>query len=152
MSSHILDDAEDGNVHFFEHHETLTSVHQSDVLRSRYHYGACQRNFLRQRELNVAGSRGHINDEVVQVFPIGLFQKLLECGNCQRTSPNHRLIRIDEHADGSDLQTVSNHRFKSLTVNGVRFISDAEHSRLARTVNVGIQQADFGAFLLKGKC
>lgn len=82
--------------------------------------GACQRNFLRQRELNVAGSRGHINDEVVQVFPIGLFQKLLECGNCQRTSPNHRLIRIDEHADGSDLQTVSNHRFKSLTVNGVR--------------------------------
>jgi len=44
---------------------------------------------------------------------------------------------------------VSNHRLQSLAVNGIRFIGNAEHCRLARAVNVGIQQTDFGAFLLK---
>jgi len=72
VGSHVLDDAEDRNVHFFEHHETLTGVHQSDILRSGHYHGAGQRHFLGKRQLDVAGSRGHINDEVIQIFPVRL--------------------------------------------------------------------------------
>ena len=42
------------------------------------HHRTTDRNFLRQRQLNVTGAWRQINHQVIQTFPVGLGQQLLQ--------------------------------------------------------------------------
>ena len=99
MDRHVLDDADDGNAHFLEHLEPLARIDQRDVLRRRDDHRAGHRHFLRERQLDVSGAWRHVDDEIVQLAPVGILEQLLERLRHHRSPPHHRRIRIDEKAD-----------------------------------------------------
>jgi hypothetical protein len=62
VDAHVLDDAEDGDADLLEHLQALARVEQRDVLRRGDDHRAGHRHLLRQRELDVAGARRHVDD------------------------------------------------------------------------------------------
>ena len=95
--------------------------------------------------MHVTRARGHVDDQVVEVAPVGLAQQLLQRLHHQRTTPDHRLVHVDEKADGADLHAVVLHGLHGLAVGRVRPAMDAEHDGLRRAVDVGVKHADGGA-------
>ena len=85
---------------------------------------------------------GRSIDEVVEVLPVGLRQQLLQRLRDHRAAPHHRLVDVDQQADRAHLQAVVLHRLHRLAVHGLRLAGDAEHGRLARAVDVGVEHAD----------
>jgi multidrug efflux pump subunit AcrA (membrane-fusion protein) len=69
----------------------LARVEQRDVLRRGDDHRAGQRHALAQRELDVAGARRHVDEQVVQVAPVGLAQQLLQRLRGHRAAPDHGL-------------------------------------------------------------
>jgi hypothetical protein len=47
----------------------------------------------RQRQLGVAGARRHVDDQIVDVAPVGLVQQLVERLGDHRAAPDHRRPR-----------------------------------------------------------
>jgi hypothetical protein len=54
--------------------------------------GAGDRHLLREGELDVAGARRQVHDEVVEVAPLGLGEELLERLRHHRAAPHHRRV------------------------------------------------------------
>src|SRR5665647_3590420 len=50
------------------------------------------RNALRQGQLDVAGAGRQVDDQVIQVFPVGLAQELLQRLRRHRAAPDHGLV------------------------------------------------------------
>ena len=148
---HVFDDADQGNVHLLEHSETLLRINERNVLRSRHDDGARQGRALRELQLNVARSRGHVDDEVVEVVPVGKREELIERARGHRTAPDHRFILVDHEADGIDLNAVRLKRLHGLAVDGHRLPVSAEHGGLRGAIDVGIKNAHFGAFVAERK-
>ena len=70
VDAHVLDDADDRHADLLEHLEALARVDQRDVLRRGDDHGAGDRHLLRQRQLDVAGARRHVDDQVVEIAPV----------------------------------------------------------------------------------
>ena len=107
--------------------------------------GAGHGHLLRERELDVAGARRQVDDQVVEVAPPGLREQLLERLGDHRPAPDHRRVRLDQEAHAHRLQAVAFHRLHGLAVARGRAPGDAEHERLRRAVDVGVEHADGGA-------
>ena len=74
VQRHVLDDAEDRDADLLEHLQALARVEQRDVLRRGDDHGAGDRDLLREREVDVAGSGRQVDDQVVEVAPVGVAQ------------------------------------------------------------------------------
>ncbi len=146
MHRHVLDDAENGHAHFLEHLQAFARIEQSDVLRRGDDDGAGQRHTLAQGQLNVAGARRHVHDEVVEVLPRGLAQQLFEGLRGHGAAPDHGVVGFDQKADGHDLHAVVFQRLHVLAVAALRLAGDAHHHGLGRAVDVSVKQADTGTF------
>jgi hypothetical protein len=70
----------------------LLGVEQGDVLRRGHDHRAGDRHPLAQRQLDVAGARRHVDDQVVQVLPVGLAQQLVQRLGGHRAAPDHGLV------------------------------------------------------------
>ena len=68
-AAHVLDHAQHGDVHLGEHLDAFAGVEQGNVLRGGHDHRAGYRHLLRQRQLNVAGSRRHVDNEVIEIVP-----------------------------------------------------------------------------------
>ncbi|CAG9197453.1 hypothetical protein BGLA2_1250004 [Burkholderia gladioli] len=147
VDAHVLDDAEDRDAHLLEHLEALLGVEQGDVLRRGDDHRAGHRHALRQRELDVAGARRHVDDQVVQVLPVGLSQQLFQRRGRHRPAPDHRIVLVDQEADRVGLQAVAHQRVHGLVVGRVGAAVHAEHGRQRGAVDVGVEDAHRGAFL-----
>jgi hypothetical protein len=148
VDAHVLDDAEDGDIHLLEHLQALARVDQRDVLWRGDDHGAGHRHLLRQRQLDVAGARRHVDDQVIEIAPVGLAEQLVERLGHHRTAPDHRRLDIDHEADRHRLQAVGLQRLHALAVVRLRLLAgQAQHLRLRRAIDVGIQNTDTGAFL-----
>ena len=101
--AHVLDDAEDRNLDLLEHRDALDDIDDRDLLRRGHHHRARDRDQLRQRELDVAGARRQVADEVVEVAPVDVAEELLEQAVDHRAAPHDRLVLVDEEADRDDL-------------------------------------------------
>ena len=148
---HILNDAQNGHAHLFKHLDAFFGVQQGDVLGCGDDDRARHGHALRQRELNVAGAGRHVDDQVVQVFPVGLAQQLLQRLGGHGAAPDHGFVLRHQKTDGHDLQAVVLHRLHVLAVHALGPAFDAHHHGLAGAVNVGVQQADAGAFSGQGQ-
>ena len=100
VHAHVLDDAEHRHVDLLEHLEALAGVGQRDVLRRGHDDGAGHRHALRQRELDVAGARRHVDDQVVELAPVGVAEQLRQRLRDHRPAPDHGLFGVDQEADG----------------------------------------------------
>ena len=116
VHAHVLDDSEHGHVDLLEHLEALAGVGQRDVLRRRDDHGARDRHALRERELDVAGAGRHVDDEVVEVAPVGIAQQLGQRLRDHRAAPHHRLLRVDQEADRHGRDPVCGERLDALAV------------------------------------
>ena len=91
--------AEHAHLDFFEHLETLARIQEGDVLGRRDDHGAAHRNALRERELDVAGARRHVDDQIVELAPARVAQELSERLGDHRSAPRHGLLGVDHEAD-----------------------------------------------------
>ena len=60
--------------------------------------------FCDERQLDVAGAGRHVDDQVVEVAPVGVLQQLLERLRDHRAAPDHRRVGVDQEADRHRLQ------------------------------------------------
>ncbi len=89
---------------------------------------------------------GKVDDQVVDVAPVGVAQELLERLRDHRPAPDHRRVGVDQEADRHRLHTVGLERLERLAVLGFGPAGNAEHGRLRGTVNVRVENTDAGAF------
>mgnify|MGYP000111638635 FL=1 len=66
MSAHIFHYTQNRHLDLLEHLQALARVEEGDVLRCGDNHRAADRNFLRQRELGVAGARRQVDDQIVK--------------------------------------------------------------------------------------
>jgi len=116
VHGHVLDDAQNRHADLFEHLQPLSRVEQRDVLRRGDDHRAGQRHTLAERECDVTGARRHVDDQVVELAPVRLPQKLFQrlCGH--RPAPDHRLVGVDQEADRHHLYAVVLFRLHGLAV------------------------------------
>ena len=67
--AHILNNAENGDLHHLSHFDRLFNDHADQLLGRGDNYNAVERNALENSQRNVAGSRRHIYKHVVYVVP-----------------------------------------------------------------------------------
>src|SRR5690606_28752307 len=70
VSAHVLHDAEHRHFDLLEHAQALARIEQRDVLRGRDDHGAAQGHALRKRELRVAGTGWHVDDQIIEIAPL----------------------------------------------------------------------------------
>jgi hypothetical protein len=85
-------------------------------------------------------------DQVVEVAPVGVLQQLLERLRHHRPAPDHRRIGVDQKTNRHRLNAVRLERLQRFAVLRFGPAGNAQHHRLRRSVDVGIEHADRCAF------
>ena len=101
---------------------------------------------LAQAQRDVAGSRRHVDHEVVEVHPPHFAEKLLQRAVQHRSAPDDRRIVAREETHRDHLKAVLLRRDDLLAV-GDELRLDAQHDRHVRPVDVGVDHADLAARL-----
>ena len=151
VGGHVLHDAQHRDLDLLEHLEPLAGVEQGDVLGRGDDDGAGDRDLLGQGQLGVAGARGQVDHQIVEVGPVGVVEQLLQGLGDHGAAPDHRGLLVDEEADGHGLEVVAVHRLQGLAVDGLRLAGDAQHARLGGAVDVGVEDADLGPLSGQGQ-
>src|SRR5207253_1713195 len=76
--AHVLNHADNIHLDLSEHFDGFARVLEGDVGRRRNHDGACEWHSLDQRQCHVASTRGEVYDQVIQLSPLHLSEKLLD--------------------------------------------------------------------------
>ena len=121
----------------------LRASMQRDVLRRGDDHRAGHRHLLRERELDVAGARRHVDDQVVEVAPVRLAEQLLERLGHHRAAPDHRLLRRRSGSRSTSPGCRGRPSAPASCRRGEvgRCPAMPEHDRLRRTVDVGVEHA-----------
>ena len=98
--AHIFDNAQYRYINFFEHINAFNRIYQSNVLRCGNDDRSRKIEFLRKGNLDIAGSRRHINHHNVNLSPVNLGQQLLNGTAGFGAAPNQSRILGDEGPDG----------------------------------------------------
>ena len=99
-----------GTSTFWNIFKRLARIQQGDVLRRGDDHRAGHRHLLRQGQLDVAGARRQVDDQVVQLVPAGVVEQLRQRLGDHRPAPDHRRLLLHQQADRHDLQAVRGHR------------------------------------------
>ena len=76
MHCHVFHNAQNRHADFLEHAYAFHGVNQGNVLRRGDDDRAGQRHALAQRQLDIAGARWHIHNQIIEVAPVGLTKQL----------------------------------------------------------------------------
>ncbi len=139
--AHIFDDTEDRHTRLLKHAEGLHRNAESHILRGRDDDGSGHRHLLRQRQMDVAGSRRKVHNEVVQITPLHIEQALLKRAMCHGAAPDQRLIGFHKQAHGHETNARRLLRDHAVIDALWRFV-DPEHDRHRRTIDIAVEQAD----------
>ena len=108
--------------------------------------GAGEREELAQGQRDVAGAGREVDQQVVQVGPLGVVQEqLLEGAVGHRAAPDEGLVLLDERADGDGVDAVDVVREDLVAADARGDALDAEHGGHGRAVDVAVHEADLGA-------
>src|SRR5258708_18959503 len=86
--AHVLHNSEKINAPSAEHFDGLAAVLKRNVRWSRHHHRARERDSLEKRNHHVAGTGGKIDDQVIQLTPFHLLQKLADDGVQHGSAPD----------------------------------------------------------------
>ncbi len=78
--------------------------------------GAGNRYALRQRELDVARARRHVDHEVIELTPVGVAQQLIQRRSHHGPAPDHRLLDVDQESDRHRDHAVIAERLDALAI------------------------------------
>ena len=100
--SHIFDEAEDGHVDLLVavHVDAFAGVGEGYLLGRRDDDGSRDGERLEERQMDVAGARRRVEDEVVELAPVCIGDKLLEGTRRHAASPECGSGGGDEETDG----------------------------------------------------
>ncbi|MNE65090.1 hypothetical protein D3C80_1605410 [compost metagenome] len=110
MHTHIFDNTQHRHFNLLKHDDAFFGVDQRNILRRGDDNRSRDRNILRQRQLNVAGARRHIQYQIIKIRPQGFLQHLQQRFTGHRAAPHHRVIIGDEITNGIGRQPVSDNR------------------------------------------
>src|SRR5260221_7600357 len=99
-------------------------------------------------ERRIACTRGQVNDQVIQLTPFYITQKLTNGRIEHRSAPDKRLTGFHEQAHRDHLDAICNRGDETLSIRWREFFH-AEHSRCVWSVDVCIQESDARAALSK---
>src|SRR5208282_3604804 len=140
--AHVLDHAEHGHVDLAEHLDAALYVDKREVLRRGDDNAAGKRDALRNRKLRIAGAGRKIEHQAIEIAPFDIDEKFrLELGH-HRPAPDDRVLIVDEkrHRDVADAEAFEG---DDPAVGRERYrLFDADHHCDARSVDIGIHQAD----------
>jgi len=138
---HVLDDAEHRDADAAEHHRAAQRVADGDLLRRGHDDRAGDARRLHQRELRVAGARGHVDEEDIELPPRDVAEELRDDLHHDRPAPDRRLVALDEETERDELHAVRLEGLDLLVLHRWGGIH-AHHPRDVRPVDVGVHQAD----------
>ena len=86
---HVLHHTEDGHVHLVVliHVDTLARIGESHTLRCAHDYGTRNGECLQERQMDIARTWRSVEDEIVQVAPVGVGDELLQCVGRHSAAP-----------------------------------------------------------------
>ena len=149
--AHILDNAERRDVELPVHCVGSPAVGERDLLRCRHDNGSGDRHRLAETQRDVARARGQVDDEIIDVDPANLAEKLLQGAVQHRPTPDNRCVVAREKAHRDDLQAVLLGRHDLLAV-GRELGVYAEHDRHIRPIDVAVHHADAAAAFGERDC
>ena len=144
---HVLHHSEDGHVHLVVaiHVDTLAGVGEGNALRSAHNHGSRDGEGLEQSEMDVAGARRRVEDEIVEVAPVGVGDELLQGIGCHTASPQRCGVGIHEESDAQELHSIFLYRLDELAAvhrHGIRtLVLNVKHLWHRRTEDVGVEQS-----------
>ncbi len=100
IEAHVFHDANDGHRHLLKHLEALARVHQGHLLRCGDDHRTRDGHILGEGEVDVTRARRHVDEKVIQIFPCGLAQELVERLRDHGSTPDHGLVLVDEKPNG----------------------------------------------------
>ena len=139
--AHVLDDTDDGHAHALEHAPAAQRVAHRHLLRSRHDDRAGHLSGLDQGELRVTGPRRQVHDEVVELAPVHIAQKLLDDLHDDGTAPDRGRVPIDEEAERHKPDAVGFERLNPAAHHRGP-LEHTEHPRNVGAVDVGIHHTD----------
>ena len=102
--AHVLHHAEHGHVHHLSHFDSLFYDHAHQLLRRGDDDNAVERDALKNRQRNIAGSGRHIHKHIVNIVPQHVAPKLLDGAGDHRRTPNDGVgLIFEQQVDGHHL-------------------------------------------------
>ncbi len=153
MHRHVLDDTQDRHIDLAEHFDPLLGIQQGYVLGRGDNHRTRHCRLLRQGQLDIAGSRRHVDHQKIQLTPQGLLQHLHQGAARHGSAPDHRCPLAGQIPHGHGFQAMGHYRQQPLAILllGLGTLGNAEHALLAGSVDIGIEQADAGTEGLQGE-
>ena len=143
--AHVFDDAEDFDIDLAEHFDGFANIGEGDGRRRGDDDGARDGDGLDERELDVAGAGGKIDDEVIELAPLDAAQELNDDAVQHGAAPDHGLVAGIEQAHGDHFQARDLHGDDALFGGGLGLLERAEHDGHVGAVHIGVHEADFVA-------
>ena len=139
----VLHEAQHGNVHHVRHFHRLRHDHGHQILRGSDDDDAIHRQALEHRQGYVAGSGGHVNEQIVNVLPDNVRPELFHRARDDRTAPHHRVGGIvQQQIDGHYLNArAGQRRIQAVFVRALA-LRDAEGGGCGGAGDIGIQNTD----------
>lgn len=127
--AHVFHQAEDGDIEFLEHGDAFTDDAEGGFLGGGDDDTAVEGHGLAEGELGVAGAGREVDEEGVEVAPVGLHEELLDRFNDHGAAPDHGLVIVDEEAE--------THEFDAVTGGGEEFFGAGDFGAFAATHHEG---------------
>src|SRR5882724_2127789 len=94
--AHVLHDTKNWHIDFLKHGNALPHDPKGCFLRSGHDDSAIEGHSLAKGKLRIACARGQIHQQEVQFAPIDSADELLNRFHDHRSSPDHRLIAVQQ--------------------------------------------------------
>ena len=149
---HVLDHAQHRYVDLAEHFHAFSGIEQRQVLGRGHDHRSCNRHFLRQRQLDVARTRRHVDDQVIEIIPRRLGDQLQQRTRNHGAAPDHGGIVIGQEGHRHHFDAMGLDRHEPFLITNLRPspFGNAEHHALAGAIDIRIQDAY--ARTLAGQC
>ncbi len=104
--------------------------------------------------MDIRGTRRHVDEEIVEFAPVGIVDKLLQGIGGHRPAPEHRGVLVDKESYRQQFHAIALKGDDEVApvdfVHEQVLILDAEHLRLRRAENIGIEQTHLVPLAGKG--
>ncbi len=150
---HILDHAEDREIHHLDKLDGLRRIQNRDILGGRHDHSAFHvRCELDDIQRLVTGSRRKIHDQIIEIAPFHVAEELFGSGRLHRSAPDNGTIGLVQKKGHRDdfKRTGHLHRHDVIADRLKTEILDPEHLADRRTVEIEIQKT--GLISMVGKC
>ena len=141
---HVLDKSQDRHVDLLVaiHVNSLACIGQRHLLGRADDNGTRDGQRLQQCQVDIRGTRGCVQDKVVQFAPVGIGNELFQRIGGHTATPEGSRLGIDEETDAEQFDAIGLHRLNELATIHLDSIGagilHVEHLRHRRSEDIGV--------------